>query len=253
MKNNVLRLSLFLLSLLVISCSSDDGASEPEQSKPKLLTKVIQSTDTWSSEAIYNYDSDYLLTHISFVEDPNFIVEFEYNSQNRIVEANQFKDGELYIIQSYEYENGKLIKSVWDESPDTIHSLVSEYIYDEGIVVTEIEENNYYDQIIYYDYEYNDLVVKKIRRDSDDMDYELITYDGLKTPFQDYNLSFINPFNSFGNILKEERFRDGVLQSTVDYEITYDEESFPIRTIKRDSYVGGENVYTETFEYFYSE
>ncbi len=180
MVNNTIILkgfSLFLISFVLFSCSSNDDANETDEEVTpietrKFISKIhFESTANGLDEYIYNYDSS---NNLISVKKNESLVTFIYTG-NKITraEVSNLVTGDLLNYANYFYNSEGLLD--YYESDFQLQRIVK-YSYQNGRVVkfynylnlTDLENDNY---LGYIDAFYNDNtnnIIEFVRYNSND-------------------------------------------------------------------------------------
>ncbi|MDR0193552.1 MAG: hypothetical protein LBI73_00390 [Myroides sp.] len=209
MKKKLRILTLALVSVLAISCSSDDNSTPDggtQEGKTKDIVLVLSqeenvfnienSKETLESTSIvkYNYNEQYRLESMTLSKSTGEIsqgdnigdTKFIYNDKQQLIaiEYKGVKQNEFF------YENGLLIKKIED---DIYYNIINEFKYDSNKRLQEKHRNSYKKtnnstkdsiQISTYQYNADGLIEKVIDQKTKEV-YAEITYDKDKSLFVD--------------------------------------------------------------------
>lgn len=101
MKKTTLFLALILLNILTFSCSTD-SKSGPQEPPEKKLVKSEKISETRKVD--YTYDSNDLLSSWTGVYNSSiYVLDFTYNSENKLIERDYQETGPSSYSDTYTY------------------------------------------------------------------------------------------------------------------------------------------------------
>lgn len=260
-------LLVFLITLTIFSCSSDENNSseDPELIEKKLI-KVSEEGNYGIYEKLYIYNSDNNVSEIEssfteFGQIPSDIHNTIFSYENNLpVSAIDYENGTLYKTYEFNYSNDKLTERIIYDS-NGIEDEKLELTYNTN---NEVESFNYYvdsslQQTQYFTYNANGNIII-----AEDTDYSEIEYDTSPTPSGNFTNSNKIIFeaeslimnlcgnNETNRIITYNYSLPNEVLYNYETTITYDSDNYPINKILTETDSNNSNqriVRTTTFEY----
>ena len=206
-KKTLLYISFF--ALINLACSSDDSINDSEigEDEPTLTNYIYKTYNVTNIPNTVRDSTNYLIENNKIISASgvNLATLSENNSiynylNNRISQIQSFRDGNLYLVQSFNYESngvlGEYITESFNIESQTSHYLKNTFTHTSDTIYSKVTESfdgiNYGE--VFFDY--------KIVLDQNDNRTYLERYDHDNN----YTHYFINTYDANSNIINESKY-----------------------------------------------